>query len=142
VPDIEIVDVTLENSGNKTAILDIKVKNVGTANTDVSAEVNIGTGADRQLVIIDPVNVNAGETQDMISSVNIPDITGYYDADITLRFADKIIRETFKLQIIQPSKPSPWFYGAIVSLIIMNIVLAGLVYKKVRKRSKTLNIRK
>ncbi len=128
--EIEIVDVRFENIGKETAKLIIDAKNTGAADIDVSAEVNFGSGTTERFAKAAPIKITGGATRQLVTYVDVRDMpAGSYDAEVLLKYADKVKRQIVKLQIIEAgSFSNPYYVYLIVgALIAFNVVFIALL---------------
>ncbi len=136
--EVEIQNVRLENVNKEIAKLEIDVKNIGSAATDVSADVKFGAaGATTQVA---PVSITGGAVRTLVTYVDVKDLpAGSYDAEILLKYADKVKRQIFKLQIIEAgseTKYNTYAYTVLGILIAFNVVFLVLIKGKFRKEQR------
>ncbi len=137
--EVEIIDVRFENVGKETAKLIIDAKNTGTTDIDVSAEANFGSGATRRLAKAGSVKIAGGATRRLAAQIDIRGVPqGSYDAEVLLKYADKIKRQVVKLQVIEAGyfNSPAYVYIILGALIAFNIVFVMLLAGR-RKQGET-----
>ena len=129
--DVEIEDVRFDNVGKETAKLIIDVKNSGAADTDVSAEVKFGSGEIARAASVEPVKITGGATRRLVTYVDVRGLpAGDYDAEVAIKYADKIKRQLVKLQIIEAGAGNiapVYVYIVLGVLIAFNLVFVVLI---------------
>ena len=136
--DIEIVDVRFDNVGRETAKLIIDVKNIGSEDTDVSADIKLGDGKIMRYAKVDPVSVTGSATRRLITYVDVKDMpAGSYDAEVLLKYADQIKKQLVKLQIIEAGNygrggEKLYLYIVVGALIAFNVVFVVLIASRSR----------
>ncbi|MEK6807453.1 MAG: hypothetical protein AABX75_00325 [Nanoarchaeota archaeon] len=134
--DVEIKNINFENINKEIAKLEIEVQNVGTGVTDVSADVRFGeTGASTQIA---PISITGGATRKLVTYVDVKGLpAGSYDTEILLKYADKVKRQIFKLQIIEAGTGqdnSIYTYAVLGLLVVFNIAFIILIMARKLKK--------
>ncbi|HIH14559.1 MAG TPA: hypothetical protein HA224_04895 [Nanoarchaeota archaeon] len=135
--DVEIKNINFENINKEIAKLEIEVQNVGTGAADVSADVRFGeTGTSTQIA---PISVTGGATRKLTTYVDVKGLpAGSYNAEVLLKYADKVKRQIFKIQIIEAGTGqdnSIYTYAVLGLLVLFNVVFIALILvRKLKKQ--------
>ena len=135
--DVEIKNINFENINKEIAKLEIEVQNVGAGAADVSADVMFGeAGTSTQIA---PISVTGGATRKLVTYVDVKGLpAGSYDTEILLKYADKVKRQIFKIQIIEAGTGqdnSIYTYAVLGLLVLFNVVFIALILvRKLKKQ--------